>query len=302
MHTRILSQIRQVVAHLNPHDIERAASRAFRCRVWAANQSQFDEVCRFLIPADCSPRRREYALQRIVWAAHVPDEPVEIEIVHRDFQGPAGAAVFDPEEPEALVQEVLKERESLGLALARWFPPFRIPVTDRIIFTIAKENALFVLITALPDLVPSVFHLPWAVTEFASDTVFLTVNQIRMLFMLAAASDRPVGYRPQRAEIASVIAGAFGWRALARELVGKIPFGAGLVPKAAVAFAGTYVVGRSAERWYRVGYRLTREERDRVFREALERGKSFARNWLGVLQADREATHGSTAGSISDRS
>jgi len=61
--------------------------------------------------------------------------------------------------------------------------------------------------------------------------------------LIAAASDKPVGYSVQKGEIASIVTGAFGWRALARELVGKVPFGVGLIPKGAIAFAGTYVAG-----------------------------------------------------------
>ena len=80
--------------------------------------------------------------------------------------------------------------------------------------------------------------LPWAIAEFASDSAFLTMNQIRMAFMIAGGSDREVGYMEQKSEIAGVIASAFGWRALARELVGKIPFGGGLIAKAGVAYAG----------------------------------------------------------------
>ena len=91
-------------------------------------------------------------------------------------------------------------------------------------------------------------ELPWAIGEFASDTAFLTMNQIRMAFLIAAASDRPIGYREQRSEIASIVAGAFGWRALARELVGKVPFGGGLIPKAGIAYAGTFAVGRLPDR------------------------------------------------------
>jgi len=101
------------------------------------------------------------------------------------------------------------------------------------------------------------------------------MNQVRMAFLLAAASDREVGYREQRMEIASIVAGAFGWRALARELAGKIPFGAGLIPKAAIAFAGTYTVGQGLERFYRLGYRLTRRERRAIYQQALEHGRRF---------------------------
>jgi hypothetical protein len=111
------------------------------------------------------------------------------------------------------------------------------------------------------------------VGEFASDTAFLTMNQVRMAFLIAGASDRDVGYREQRAQIAGIVGGAFGWRALARELAGKIPFGGGLLPKAAIAYAGTYTVGIGLERFYRVGYGLTREERRRIYTKALERGR-----------------------------
>jgi len=134
---------------------------------------------------------------------------------------PADAFVFDPENPDHLVADVLREREELGLPLARYFPPFRQPVVETIINGVSKENALFAIATALPNIAPGLIELPWAVAEISSDTAFLTVNQIRMLFLLAGASDRPLGYREQRAEIASLIAGAFGWRALARELAGR---------------------------------------------------------------------------------
>jgi len=148
---------------------------------------------------------------------------------------------------------------------------------------VAKENALFALATAIPDIVPFI-SLPWAIGEFATDTAFLTANQIRMAFLLAAASDREVGYREQSREIASIVLGAFGWRALARELVGKIPMGGGLIPKAAIAYAGTRVVGLSLERFYRVGSAYTREERRQAYVDALERGKTYAASVLDGLR------------------
>jgi hypothetical protein len=143
---------------------------------------------------------------------------------------------------------------------------------------------VFSLLTALPDVLPSLIELPWAAGEFASDTAFLTMNQVRMAFLIAGASDRDVGYREQRAQIAGIVAGAFGWRALARELAGKIPFGGGLVPKAAISFAGTYTVGVGLERFYRIGYGLTREERRRIYQQALERGRSLVNSVLDAAK------------------
>jgi hypothetical protein len=124
------------------------------------------------------------------------------------------------------------------------------------------------------------------------------MNQIRMGFLLAAASDRKIGYREQRGEVTSIAAGAFGWRALARELVGKVPFGGGLIPKAAIAWAGTFVVGMSLERLYRLGYGFTRAERKVAYEDAYEHGRQIARMLLvglkkvPVLRSARSASAG----------
>ena len=104
--------------------------------------------------------------------------------------------------------------------------------------------------TALPDIVPSLVELPWAFGEWASDTAFLTANQFRMAFQIAAMYGHEVGFLDQKGQILVIAGGAFGWRAIARELVGKIPMGGGLIPKGAIAYAGTYVVGKALEKWH----------------------------------------------------
>ena len=172
---------------------------------------------------------------------------------------------FHQQEPELLVKRILSTRHELGVPLARHFQAFRKPYVEHLVKKISRENALFSLATALPDIIPSFIELPWAIAEFTSDTAFITMNQIRMAFLLAAASDRQVGYLEQKSEIAAVIGSAFGWRALARQVAGKIPFGAGLIPKAAIAYAGTRVLGASIERFYRIGYAYTREERESMY-------------------------------------
>ena len=129
--------------------------------------------------------------------------------------------------------------------MARRFTPFRKPVIDRVIHSVARENALFAVATALPNVVPSLLELPWAVGEFASDTAFLTINQVRMAFLIGAASDRRLATWSKSCQIATIVGSAFGWRTLARELVGKIPLGGGLIPKGAIAYAGTYASERA---------------------------------------------------------
>ena len=217
--------------------------------------------------------------------------------VGRKLQQLRRALVFRRDQPGQLVYDVLKDHEDeLGIALARSFAPFRTPFAKRVIQRISRENALFSLATALPDVIPSIFELPWAVTEFASDTAVLTANQVRMAFLLAAASDRETGYREQKREIASVIGGAFGWRALARQLIGKIPFGGGLIPKAAIAYAGTKLVGVSLERYYRIGYTYTREERNQIYTQAFEHGKGVVSQILRRVRPDLWEKHAAKMG------
>jgi hypothetical protein len=199
---------------------------------------------------------------------------------------PQGAFVFRPERTDWFVDEVLSRNPKLGVALAKSFSPFRQPYVDSVIAKTCKENTLFSLATALPDIIPSVIELPWAIAEFASDTAFLTMNQVRMAFLIAGASDREVGYGQQKTEIATVIGSAFGWRALARQAVGKIPFGGGLIAKAAVAYAGTKVVGLSMDRYYGIGYKYSRQERERLYHDALQQGRSIAGKILQFVRPD----------------
>jgi len=49
-----------------------------------------------------------------------------------------------------------------------------------------------------------------------------------------------------------------------------------LIPKAATAYAGTYVVGLSLQRHHRTGYGLSLEERKNAYEDALRSGRSVA--------------------------
>jgi hypothetical protein len=75
---------------------------------------------------------------------------------------------------------------------------------------------------------------------------------------------------------------------LARELVGKIPMGGGIIPKAAIGWAGTYALGTSMERLYRLGYGFSRAEREAVYKQAFERGKEVAGLLLEDLRGKRK--------------
>ncbi len=291
MSLQVLKEIRTAVSNLNPHEVQAAADRTLRIGLVATNDEGYEAIEDFLLPSEKVSHRKRTTAATMLHRAGDPDLPEELDIIlcERGIPCPATAFTLDPEQPDAAVREVLAANEDLGLALARNFHPFRQPVVDHVIHTVSRDNAFFAIVTALPDVIPSIVELPWTITEFASDTAFLTINQIRMAFLIAAASDKPVGYSLQKAEIAGIVTGAFGFRALARELAGKIPFGGGLIPKAAIAYAATYVEGLGLDRLHRLGYGLSSEERRNSYQAALERGKGLVETMMRGMKAGNAA-------------
>ena len=291
MPSNFLTNVKRALTSLNPAEIRATSERPVKILILGRSDASAAALEDFLLPAGVSLERREQALRSVMRAGDPPSRsPIDLLFYEYGLAVPEGwqdgrdAFAFDLSRPASFARSVLEANDAFSLALARRFPPFRRAAVKRTIHTVSRENALFSILTALPNLIPNAFELPWAIGEFASDTAVLTANQIRMAFFLAAASDRVVGYREQRNEIGSIVAGAWGWRTLARELVGKIPFGGGVVPKAAIAYAGTYVVGLSLERFYRLGYGLSRAERKHAFEEAKEKGKEVARALLAHVK------------------
>jgi hypothetical protein len=281
----MLREVKRAISNLRPDEVRHTADRRLAIGLVATSAAGYTAMENFLAPPELSGERRADVLSMLHRASD-PGIPERFDLVLYEHRLPRAenAFTFYSYDPDRTVKEILSDRSELGLPLARNFLPFRKPVVNQILYSVSKENALFSLASALPNIVPSMLELPWAIGEFASDTAFLTMNQIRMAFLIAGASDNSIGYREQKAEIASIVTGAFGFRAIARELVGKIPFGGGLIPKAAVAFAGTYVMGLSLERYHRVGYGLTREERKREYEQALSHGRSVAEVLLAGLR------------------
>lgn len=284
-----LPQLRKAISTLNPNEVRAAAEQRVSIHLIAAQAESYTAMADWLLPPGLSPAKRTEA-SKMVFLAGEENKPAnfDLEIYAEDAIAPVGAFIFRRDDPRRTVREILDKKDQLGLPLARLFPPFREEVCTRIIHKISIENAGFSLATALPNIAP-ILGLTWAVGEFASDSVILTMNQIRLAFFLGAANDRPVGYGEQRTEIGSIVAGAFGWRAVARELISKVPLGGGLLPKAAIAYAGTYVVGRSLERYYRLGYKFTREERHSAYQQAFEKGKILAGGLLDRIRARKSA-------------
>jgi uncharacterized protein (DUF697 family) len=102
-----------------------------------------------------------------------------------------------------------------------------------------------------------------------ADTIVLTKNQLMMVYKIAAASGRDLD--DQHAilrEMIPVVGQGFLWRTVAREATTLLPLAAGTIPKVAIAFTGTYALGRAAELFYRFGKKPTKEQRDEFVLQA----------------------------------
>src|ERR1700733_12111224 len=284
---KTLKQARAAMSLLNPEEILHRARKPLHIGLVASSAAAYAEMEEYLLPLSLPLEERTYLLDKVhrVGDPGVPDA-VDLILFEQGMQASKGTYTFNRENPAATVLEILRGNDDIALPLARQFPAFRSAVVERTIHAVARENALFAVATALPDIIPSLVELPWVIGEFASDTVFLTGNQIRMAFLIAAAYGKEVGFVDQKGALLSIAAGAFGWRALARELVGKIPLGGGLIPKGAIAYAGTYAVGKSLELFYRGNGSLSRGQRRQVYREALGRGREVAAAAAKVPRAD----------------
>jgi hypothetical protein len=273
----VLKDIKKIYAGLNADEIRGAAHHELNIGLMAAEEQDYEAMERFLAPAGMKDAARGEALRRIQRVNGAPPKRFDLVLCAPGSSVPRNGYAFDPADPGTSAKKIAAGRHDIELAMARNFPRLRQPVADKILQRVCRENALFALVTALPNVLPSVIDLPWAVGEFATDTAFLTMNQIRMALLLAAAYDQPVGYMEQKLQIGAIVAGAFGWRAIARELVGKIPLGGGLIPKAAVAFAGTWVMGLGLEKVNRTGAGLSKLEKRYAYAGALAKGKQVVR-------------------------
>ncbi len=276
---KAVKQVRAALMLLNPAEVRKQAQRQVTIGLVASSDRGYRELEDFLV-GEALPAEVRAQLLSNVHRAGQPDVPMGVDFVlyeHR-LPCPRGAFRHDRDDEHATTSAILDAHQDLALALGRQFPGFRAAVVQRIIHEVSRENALFALATALPNIMPNLLELPWAFGEFASDTAFLTANQVRMAFQIAVVCGGEAGFSHQKAEILSIGAGAFGWRAIARELAGKIPLGGGLIPKGAIAYAATFLIGKGLEYYHHAQESLTPAQREELYQHALDRGKTVVQS------------------------
>ncbi|MBI5304521.1 MAG: zinc-ribbon domain-containing protein [Chloroflexi bacterium] len=187
-------------------------------------------------------------------------------------------AVGSALDPDSLATEfvprVMDALRSRHLALARHYPLFRDAVARALINDTAFANASYALGTGFAEIIP-VLDVPFNI----ADLVVLTKNQAMMVYKLGLALGRSTRWQDHMAELGSVVGAGFLWRQAARQLIGLIPVW-GIVPKVAIAYAGTFAVGEAVLYWYHTGKKMTGNDLRAAYNHALRRGKEIAQKLI----------------------
>jgi uncharacterized protein (DUF697 family) len=207
-----------------------------------------------------------------------PSEPLPqpgLDIVVGETSAPAGCLLLKDLSRDALEQSLAaallgKVPDAARLALARQVPLLRAAYARALIEQTSRGNALYAASTGFAGILP-VLALPLNV----ADLIILSKNQLIMAYKLALLEGKQGQPSEMVKEILSVLGGGLIFRQLARELVGLIP-GWGIVPKVAVAYAGTQIIGETVHIWAAGGETATLKQLRQHYETALERGRSWA--------------------------
>jgi len=161
------------------------------------------------------------------------------------------------------------------LALARQFPGLRGALVEQIIEETSRANASYAFGSGLAEIVP-LLDVPLNV----GDIIVLTKNQLIMAYRIALAAGKQGKPRDVIGEVIGVIGGSLIFRQIARELIGLIPV-IGIIPKVAVAYGGTWAIGRAVAAWANGGEEGTKRSLRRLYRTGLDRGREVARQLSG---------------------
>jgi uncharacterized protein (DUF697 family) len=131
---------------------------------------------------------------------------------------------------EAIARALAAKLDERAVPLAARLPVLRPAVTAHLIESFARKNGLLGAASFIPG----------------ADLPVLTLNQVRLVLLIAAAHDQQIE-QERLPELLAVLGGGVGLRALAREVLGVVPV-AGWALKGAIAYAGTRAIGEAAAR------------------------------------------------------
>jgi uncharacterized protein (DUF697 family) len=136
---------------------------------------------------------------------------------------------------DRIAELVASVTEETGYALAARLPVLREAVVDAIVRRFARQNGVLGVAIFIPG----------------ADFPVLTLNQLRMVFRIAAAHGEQID-RERIPELLAVVGAGLGFRTVAREALGFVP-GLGWAIKGGIAYVGTKALGKAATAYFEQG-------------------------------------------------
>jgi uncharacterized protein (DUF697 family) len=170
---------------------------------------------------------------------------------------------------------MVEAARGVEIAVGRRLPPLRETVAAKLTRDAANNALKVALASAVVDHVP-IFGVVLGAFASAGDMVAITGLQMMLLLHIQAAYGKDPDVQ-RMWQLLPVIGGGFGWRSLARELVGFVPV-AGIAIKGAIAYAGTIVVGEGATFFLEHGHHMSKADAKRVYERTKGDAMRFARD------------------------
>ncbi len=180
-----------------------------------------------------------------------------------------------------LFPHLIECASGVEIAVGRRLPALRDTVAAKLTRDAANNALKVALASAVVDHIPLVGVVLGAFAS-AGDMVAITGIQVMLMLHIEATYGRDPDVQ-RTWQLLPVIGGGFGWRTLARELVGFIPV-AGIAIKGAIAYAGTIVVGESVTFFLEHGHHMTRGQAAQLFDRTKNDALRFARDFVGKLR------------------
>jgi len=187
-------------------------------------------------------------------------------------------------------RDALKERvfphlvecsKSVEIAVGRRLPILREHVAAKLTRDAANAALKVALASAVVDHIPLVGVVLGAFAS-AGDMVAITGIQVMLMLHIEAAYGRDPDVQ-RTWQLLPVIGGGFGWRTLARELVGFVPV-AGIAIKGAIAYAGTIVVGEGVTFFQEHGTHMSKGQAAQLYERTKAEALRFARGLVARLR------------------
>lgn len=167
------------------------------------------------------------------------------------------------------------------IAVGRNLPMLRDTVAAKLTRDAANNALKVALASAVADHVP-VIGLVLGAFASAGDMVAITGIQVMLMLHIEAVYGRDPDLQ-RTWQLLPVIGGGFGWRTLARELVGFVPV-AGIAIKGAIAYAGTIVVGEGVTFLHEHGHTMTTGQAAALYEHTKNDALRLTRELIGRLR------------------